>query len=199
MFQAAVTAAVAAAMTHINISGATGSGIGAFPSNHGESHVHSRECTYKDFMNANPLNFNGTGGVMILRQWIENTEAVFEICACLENNKVKFATCTFSERALTWWNGHVKPLTLIVANSIGCESLKIMLMTEYCPQGEIQKLKQELWNLEMVGSDISTYTNRFFRPGNSLPRYGCSKEQENRKIYLGTVIPNTVKRVSVKA
>ena len=70
---------------------------------------------------------------MVLRQWIEKTEAVFEICACLENNKVKFAACTFSERALTWWNGHVKELTLVVKNSISWENLKIMLMREYCP------------------------------------------------------------------
>ncbi|XP_052622350.1 uncharacterized protein LOC128127712 [Lactuca sativa] len=147
-------------MTQINTSSATCSGIGSFPSNHGESQGYSRECTYKDFMNAKPLNFNGTGGVMILRQWIEKTEAVFEICACLENNKVKFATCTFLEKALTWWNGHVKALTLKVANSISWETLKIMLMREYCPRVEIQKLEQELWSLEMVSSDISTYTNR---------------------------------------
>ena len=97
---------------------------------------------------------------MILWQWIEKTEAVFEICACPEGNKVKFSSCTFSDRALTWWNGHVKSLTLIVENSISWENLKAMLMREYCPRGEIQKLKQELWGLEMVGSDILTYTNR---------------------------------------
>lgn len=67
---------------------------------------------------------------MILRQWIEKTEEVFEICACPENNKVKFATCTFYDRALTWWNGHVKSLTLIVANSISWENLKAILMRE---------------------------------------------------------------------
>ena len=107
MFQAAFTAAVAAAVSAINAPVPSGSGTGAHPSNHGESHGHPWECTYKDFTNAKPRNFNGTGRVMLLRQWIEKMESVFEICACEEGNKVKFATCTFSDRALTSWNGHV--------------------------------------------------------------------------------------------
>ena len=157
MCQAAVTAAVVTAMSQINTPVTTGSGIGTLPSNHGESHGQPRECTYKDFTNAKPRMFNGTGGVMILRQWIERTESVFEICSCPEHSKVKFATYTLTDRALTWWNGHVKVLTLIVANSISWESLKVMLMREYCPRGEIQKLEHEL-----------------LRSGNPLPRYDCS-------------------------
>ena len=68
MFQAAVTAAVAAALSHINTPGASGSGAGPRPSNLAEGHEHSRECTYKDFSNAKPRTFNGTEGVMVLRQ-----------------------------------------------------------------------------------------------------------------------------------
>ena len=98
---------------------------------------------------------------MALSQWIEKTEAVFEIYSCQERSKANFVACTFSERALTWWNGHVKSLTLVVANSMGWENLKQMLMQEYCPRGKVQKLEQELWGLTMVGSDITTYTNGF--------------------------------------
>ena len=119
MFQAAFTATVAAVVSAINAPVPSGSGTCAPPSNHGESHGHPRECTYKDFTNAKPRSFNGTGGVMVLRQWIEKMESVFEICGCQEGNKVKFAACTFSDRALTWWNNHVNYLTLVVAYSIG--------------------------------------------------------------------------------
>ena len=116
------------------------------------------ECTYKDFTNAKPKTFNGSGGVVALLQWFEKTESVFEICACPEANKVMFAACTFSKRALTWWNGHVKTLTLPVASSITWEDLKTMLMKEYCPRGEIQKLEEEPWGLKMTSSDILSYT-----------------------------------------
>ncbi|XP_023760140.2 uncharacterized protein LOC111908553 [Lactuca sativa] len=158
MFQAAVTAAVTASMAQISNNG---SGGGINSSTNGLNQGRSGECTYKDFTNSKPIPFCGTEGVMDLSQWIEKTEAVFEICACPEESKVKIAACTFSKRALTWWNGYVKALTLPVANSMGWENLKQMLLREYCPRGEIQKLKQELRDLKMVGSDISGYTNRF--------------------------------------
>ena len=156
-------------MSAINAPVPSGSGTGAHPSNHGESRGHPRECTYKDFTNAKPRSFNGSGGVMVLRQWIEKMESVFEICACQEGKKVKFATCTFFDRALTWWDRHVKYLTLVVAYSISWEHLKDMLMREYCPRGEVQKLEQELWGLQMVGSDITTYINRFCDLANLCP------------------------------
>ena len=94
-------------------------------------------------------------------QWFEKTETVFEIFACLEASKVKFAAYTFSGRALTWWKSHVNSLTLAVANSLSWEDLKKMMLKEYCSRGEVQKLEQELWNLRMAGSDLTTYTNRF--------------------------------------
>ena len=113
---AAVTAAVTVTMAQMSNNG---SGGGVNSSTNGQRPGRSGDCTYKDFMNSKPITFNGAGGIMALSQWIEKTEAVFEICSCPEGNKVKFAACTFSVRALTWWNGHVKSLTLVVANSMG--------------------------------------------------------------------------------
>ena len=131
MFQAAVTTTVTATMAQISNNG---SGGGTNSSTNGLNQGRSGECTYKDFTNSKPIPFSGTGGVMALSQWIEKTEAVFEICACPKESKVKFAAYTLSERALTWWNGHVKALTLPVANSMGWENLKRMLLQEYCPE-----------------------------------------------------------------
>mgnify|MGYP001555833915 CR=1 FL=1 len=48
-----------------------------------------------------------------------------------------------------------------MANSIGWVNLKEMMLEEYYPRGEVQKLEQELWEPTMVGSDIVTYTDRF--------------------------------------
>ena len=39
--------------------------------------------------------------------------------------------------------------------------MKELLLAEYCPRGEIQKLEHELWNLKMKGSDLVAYTSRF--------------------------------------
>lgn len=44
---------------------------------------------------------------------------------------------------------------------MGWERLKELMLAEYCPRGEVQKLQHELWNLKMKGSDIAAYTARF--------------------------------------
>ncbi|GJQ91891.1 putative reverse transcriptase domain-containing protein [Tanacetum coccineum] len=67
-------------------------------------------CSYKTFMNSKPHTFNGNEGVVGLKRWFEKMAQVFEICKCAEDDKVKFAVCTFEGRALTWWNGN--PATL---------------------------------------------------------------------------------------
>lgn len=92
---------------------------------------------------------------------MEKIESVIDICSWPDDLKVKFAACTFADAALSWWNGHVKTLTLAVANSMSWEDLKAMLLAEYCPREEVQKLESELWNLTMKGSDIEAYTTRF--------------------------------------
>ena len=80
--------------------------------------------------------------MITLKHWIEKIESVFEICECPEECKVKFVACTFVDQALSWWNDHVEAMTLPVANAMSWEELKEMLMVEYCPRGELQKLEQ---------------------------------------------------------
>ncbi|GJR71817.1 putative reverse transcriptase domain-containing protein [Tanacetum coccineum] len=87
-------------------------------------------------------------------------EQVFEICKCAEDDKVKFAMCTFEGRALTWWNGNVQTLGLANANQIPWSNVKAMMTTEYCPATEIQRMEQELWTLTLKGDDIEAYNNQ---------------------------------------
>ncbi|XP_023755609.1 uncharacterized protein LOC111904062 [Lactuca sativa] len=94
------------------------------------------------------------------KRQIEKVESVFEICECPEEVKVKFSACTFVDQALTWWNGHVEAMTLPISNVMPWAKLKEMLMVEYCPRSEIQKMEQELWNLTVRNSDIDAYISR---------------------------------------
>ncbi|KAL7614413.1 hypothetical protein Lser_V15G05957 [Lactuca serriola] len=87
---ATITDAVIAAMAQMSNNG---SGRGVNISTNGQRQGRSGDCTFKDFTNSKPISFNGSGGIMALSQWIEKTEAVFEICAYLEVSKVKFAAC----------------------------------------------------------------------------------------------------------
>ncbi|GJW12947.1 putative reverse transcriptase domain-containing protein, partial [Tanacetum coccineum] len=120
-----------------------------------------RECTYKDFLNCKPLTFKGTEGVVVLSQWFEKMESVFHISNCVVENQVKFATCTFLGNTLTWWNSHRKTVTQDVAYAMEWKALKKMMTVKYCPWGKIKKLKIELWNLKVKGTNVASYTLRF--------------------------------------
>ncbi|GJX92776.1 hypothetical protein Tco_0347362 [Tanacetum coccineum] len=62
----------------------------------------ARKCTYKEFMSCQPFYFNGTEGAIGLIRWFERTESVFSRSNCIEDCKVKFATGTLTEDALSW-------------------------------------------------------------------------------------------------
>ncbi|GJT41321.1 putative reverse transcriptase domain-containing protein [Tanacetum coccineum] len=108
----------------------------------------ARVCSYLDFIKCQPLNFNGTEGIVSLYQWIKKMESVFHISGCAIENQVKFATCTLLGVALTWWNGHVRTLGHDAAYAMTWGTFKKKLMDKYCPNGEIKKLEIKLWNLK---------------------------------------------------
>ncbi|GJR93633.1 putative reverse transcriptase domain-containing protein [Tanacetum coccineum] len=76
-----------------------------------------RECTYKDFLNCQPLNF-----------------------------RVKFATCTLLGIALTWWNSHIKEVGLDVANAMPWKTLSNMMTTKMFP-AESDKVEKYMGGL----------------------------------------------------
>ncbi|GKA05665.1 hypothetical protein Tco_0684785 [Tanacetum coccineum] len=69
----------------------------------------ARKCSYKEFMSCQPFNFKGTEGAFGLICWFERTELVFSHSNCTEDCKVKFATGTLTEEALSWWNSFAQP------------------------------------------------------------------------------------------
>ncbi|GJU23301.1 putative reverse transcriptase domain-containing protein [Tanacetum coccineum] len=89
----------------------------------------ARECTYQDFIKCQPLNFNGTEGVVGLIMWFEKMETVFHISNCLEKSQVKYATCTLLNSALTWWNSYKRTIGTEATFSMSWREL-MKLMTE---------------------------------------------------------------------
>ncbi|GJT64011.1 putative reverse transcriptase domain-containing protein [Tanacetum coccineum] len=62
----------------------------------------ARQCSYKEFMSCQPINFKGSEGAVGLIRWFERTESVFSRSNCIEDCKVKFATGTLIEEALSY-------------------------------------------------------------------------------------------------
>nr|GFC57993.1 reverse transcriptase domain-containing protein [Tanacetum cinerariifolium] len=63
-------------------------------------------------------------------------------------------------------------------------------MTEkYCPKGEIKKLEIELWNLNVKGNDVGSYTQRFQELA-LICRKFVSNEKEKVDKYIGGLLDN---------
>nr|GFB29389.1 hypothetical protein [Tanacetum cinerariifolium] len=120
-----------------------------------------RECTYPDFLKCQSLIFKGTEGVVGLTQWFKKIESVFNISNCTVACQVKYAVCTLQGVALTWWNSHVKTVTLEVSQAFPWKTLKKMMTDKYCPRGEIKKLETEMWELKTKGTYVIGYNRRF--------------------------------------
>ncbi|GJZ20708.1 putative reverse transcriptase domain-containing protein [Tanacetum coccineum] len=97
----------------------------------------ARQCSYKEFMSCQPINFKGTEGAIGLIRWFERTESVFSRSNCTEDCKVKFATGTLTEEALSWWNSFAQPIGIEEAYKITWVEFKKLLikkkLTTLCP------------------------------------------------------------------
>ncbi|GKE14505.1 reverse transcriptase domain-containing protein [Tanacetum coccineum] len=121
----------------------------------------ARKCSYKEFMSCQPINFKGTEGAVGLIRWFERTESVFSRSNCTEDCKVKFATGTLTEEALSWWNYFAQPIGIEEAYKITWVEFKKLLIKKYCPRTEVQKMEDEFYHLTVKGNDLKAYVRRF--------------------------------------
>ncbi|GJZ35593.1 hypothetical protein Tco_0581410, partial [Tanacetum coccineum] len=157
--------------------------------------VHTaQECTYKEFLNCQPLNFKGTKGVVGFTQWFETMEFVFHINNYTVECQVKYATCTLVGSALTLWNSHVKTVGNNAAYGMPLRTSMKMITNKYCPRSEIKKLEIELWNQKVKADDKRRLDNN---PGDNHDQQPPYKRQnlaraytvgpKEKKVYAGTL------------
>ncbi|GKB78646.1 reverse transcriptase domain-containing protein [Tanacetum coccineum] len=70
-----------------------------------------------------------------------------------------------------------------VAVSMSWNDFKFMMIEEFCPSHEIQKLETELWNHAMVGAGHAVYTDRFHKLARLVPHL-VTPESKNIKRYM---------------
>ncbi|GJU50217.1 putative reverse transcriptase domain-containing protein [Tanacetum coccineum] len=126
-------------------------------------------CSYKEFLACNPKEYDGKGGVVVLTCWIKKMEFVQDMSGCSIDQKVKYIVGSFVGKALTWWNSQIRTLSREVAVSMSWNDFKFMMIQEFCPSHEMQKLESELWNHAMVGVGHAAYTDRFHELARLVP------------------------------
>ncbi|GJU79707.1 putative reverse transcriptase domain-containing protein [Tanacetum coccineum] len=141
--------------------------------------------------NANVVNENvqGNGGAVVLTRWIEKIEYEHDMSGCSIDQKVKYTTGSFVGKALTWWNSQIRTLCWEVAVSMSWNNFKFMMIQEFCPSHEMQKLESELWNHAMVGAGHAAYTDRFHELGRLVPHL-VTPESRMIKRYVYGLAPH---------
>ncbi|GJZ88638.1 reverse transcriptase domain-containing protein [Tanacetum coccineum] len=91
----------------------------------------ARKCSYKEFMSCQPINF--------------------------KDCKVKFATGTLTEEALSWWNSFAKPIRIEEAYKITWVEFKKLLIKKYCPRTKVQKMEDKFYHMTVKGNDLKAY------------------------------------------
>ncbi|GJZ48106.1 putative reverse transcriptase domain-containing protein [Tanacetum coccineum] len=104
-----------------------------------------------------------------IRKLFERTELVFSRSNCIEDCKVKFATGTLTEEALSWWNSFAQPIGIEKAYKITWVEFKKLLIKKYYPRTEVQKMEDEFYHLTVKGNDLKTYVRRFQELATSCP------------------------------
>ncbi|GJV98802.1 putative reverse transcriptase domain-containing protein [Tanacetum coccineum] len=88
-----------------------------------------------------------------------------------------------SGKALTWWNSQIRTLSRVVTVSMSWDDFKFMMIQEFCPSHEMQKLESELWNHAMVGAGHAVYTDRFYELARLVPHL-VTPESRMIEIYV---------------
>ncbi|GJY38703.1 putative reverse transcriptase domain-containing protein [Tanacetum coccineum] len=59
------------------------------------------------------------------------------------------------------WNVYIRSVTLNTAHTTPWNDFKAMFIRKYCPRNEVKQMENELWNLKVKGTNLTTYNQRF--------------------------------------
>ncbi|GJS89763.1 reverse transcriptase domain-containing protein [Tanacetum coccineum] len=123
--------------------------------------LEAQATTMANADNTNRNTRQSMKGAVGLIRWFERIESVFSRKNCTEDCKVKFATCTLTEEALSWWSLFAQPIGIEEAYKITSSKFKKLLIKKYYPRTEIKKMEDKFYNLTVKGNDLKTYIRRF--------------------------------------
>ncbi|GKD93213.1 reverse transcriptase domain-containing protein, partial [Tanacetum coccineum] len=143
----------------------------------------------------NPKEYDGKGGAIVLTRRIEKMKSVHDMSGCSVNQKVKYTASSFVGKALTWWNSQIRTLSREVVISMSWNDFKFMMIQEFCPSHEMQKLESELWNHAMVEAGHAAYTDWFHELARLVPHLVTPESRMNER-YVYDLAPQIHRMVA---
>ncbi|GJV86194.1 putative reverse transcriptase domain-containing protein [Tanacetum coccineum] len=83
--------------------------------------------------------------------------------------EVRHVASSLVKNALTWWNTQVQARGREAAMAMTWNDFKALMVEEFCPSNEMEKLENEFWNHKMVGANHAAYTDRFHELAKLVP------------------------------
>ncbi|GKB05664.1 putative reverse transcriptase domain-containing protein [Tanacetum coccineum] len=95
-------------------------------------------------------------------------------------------------------NSHICTLSREVVVSMSWNDFKFMMIEEFCPSHEMQKLETELWNHAMVGAGHAAYTDRFHELAWLVPHLVTPESRKIKRYISGALTNEAVRNESIK-
>ncbi|KAJ0445296.1 putative transcription factor interactor and regulator CCHC(Zn) family [Helianthus annuus] len=117
--------------------------------------------SFKQFKACGPKGFTREDGPTAMFQWFDSVEVTLRQSGCPENLRTLNATGVFQSRAFDWWTAERNKRGNDAAYELTWEELKAIMMDEFCPPHERQKLEDEFWNIKQKDGDNAALTPLF--------------------------------------
>ncbi|GJT43484.1 reverse transcriptase domain-containing protein [Tanacetum coccineum] len=118
-----------------------------------------------------------------------------------EKEKVRYAASSFVNKALTWWNTQIQARGREASIGMTWNDFKALLVEEFCPSNEMERLENEFWNHKMVGANHAAYTDRFHKLAKLVPHLDTILRAgilTNEAISCGTLSKSNEKKKAVE-
>ncbi|GJY51499.1 reverse transcriptase domain-containing protein [Tanacetum coccineum] len=106
----------------------------------------------------------------------------------MTKREVKYAASSFVNKALTWWNTQIQARGSEAAIGMTWNDFKDLLVEEFCPSIEMERLENKFWNHKMVGANHVAYTDRFHELAKLVPHL-VKPESAHIKRYVTGLAP----------
>ncbi|MFS7980343.1 putative transcription factor interactor and regulator CCHC(Zn) family [Helianthus anomalus] len=117
--------------------------------------------SFKQFKACGPKEFTGEDGPTAMFHWFDSIEVTMRQSGCPENLRTLNATGVFQSRALDWWTAERNKRGDDAAYELTWKELKAIMIDEFCPPHERQKLEDGFWNIKQNDGDNAALTARF--------------------------------------
>ncbi|MCG5051281.1 retrotransposon gag domain-containing protein, partial [Pectobacterium brasiliense] len=117
--------------------------------------------SFKQFKACGRKEFTGKEGPTALFQRFDSIEVTLRQSGCPDNLCTLNATGVFQSRALDWWTAERNKRGNDAAYGLSWDELKNVMLDEFCPPNERQKLEDEFWHIKQKDGDNAALTARF--------------------------------------